>query len=92
MEFYPDAALFKDFVEQLRRPDIVLLAEIFAAREKNTIGISSADLAKDIDGAEFFPDFASLEERLSSIAQPGDIIITVGAGNVYRIGEDIASK
>lgn len=90
--FSRTAALFKDFVEQLRRPDIVLLAEIFAAREKNTIGISSADLAKDIDGAEFFPDFASLEERLSSIAQPGDIIITVGAGNVYRIGEDIASK
>lgn len=90
--FSRTAALFNDFVEQLRRPDIVLMAEIFAAREKNSIGISSADLAKEIDGAEFFSDFASLEERLSSIAQPGDIIITVGAGNVYRIGEDIASK
>lgn len=90
--FSRTAALFNDFVEQLRRPDIVLMAEIFAAREKNSIGISSADLAKEIDGSEFFSDFASLEERLSSIAQPGDIIITVGAGNVYRIGEDIASK
>ena len=40
------AALFDDFVKQLRRPDVLLLAEIFAAREKNTIGISSAALAE----------------------------------------------
>ncbi|MFR5421665.1 MAG: glutamate ligase domain-containing protein [Oscillospiraceae bacterium] len=42
------AKLFNDFVEQLRRPTIVYLAEIYAAREKNTIGISSADLAAQI--------------------------------------------
>lgn len=46
-------ALFPDFVRQLRRPDVVYLAEIFAAREKNILGISSADLAEKIDGAKF---------------------------------------
>lgn len=81
------AALFDDFVEQLKRPDVVLLAEIFAAREKNTIGISSASLADRLDNAEFYPDFASIEAKLREMASPGDIIFTVGAGDVYKIGE-----
>lgn len=83
------AAFFDDFVEQLRRPEVLLLAEIFAAREQNTIGISSASIAQKIPGALFFPSFGELENVLRRIAQPGDIILTVGAGNVYRIGEDI---
>lgn len=83
------AALFDDFVQQLKRPDVLLLAEIFAAREKNTIGISSALLAEQIDGAVFYDTFKELERTLKAIARPGDIILTVGAGDVYRIGEDI---
>ena len=83
------AALFEDFVEQLKRPDLVLLAEIYAAREQNTIGISSASLAERVEGATFFEDFDSIENMLHSIARPGDIILTVGAGNVYRIGESL---
>ena len=83
------AALFEDFVTQLKRPDVLLLAEIFAAREKNTIGISSAALAERVEGAEFYPTFPELEEALKRKAQPGDIILTVGAGDVYKIGENI---
>ena len=56
-------ALFHDFVRQLRRPDVLYLAEIFAAREKNILGISSADLAEKIEGAKFFKTF---EERSSA--------------------------
>jgi len=84
------AALFEDFVRELKRPEVLLLAEIFAAREKNTIGISSAALAERIEGAEFFPTFQELEAELRRKAQPGDIILTVGAGDVYKIGENIA--
>ena len=83
------AALFDDFVTQLKRPDVLFLAEIYAAREKNTIGISSADLAAKIDGARFFPTFDGLEAALRETLEPGDIVLTVGAGNVYKIGEDI---
>ena len=83
------AALFEDFVTQLKRPDVLLLAEIFAAREKNTIGISSAALAERVDGAEFYPTFPELEEALKRKARPGDVILTVGAGDVYKIGENI---
>lgn len=80
-------ALFNDFVRELLRPDVVFLAEIYAAREKNTIGISSKDLADNIPNAVFCPTFDELEAKLRETAQPGDIIITVGAGNIYTVGE-----
>lgn len=86
------AALFQDFVNQLKRPDVVLLAEIFAAREQNTIGISSASLAEQIEGAAFYPTFDELEKALREIAEPGDIILTVGAGDVYKVGEHLAEN
>ena len=82
-------ALFYDFVRQLKRPDIVYLAEIFAAREKNLLGISSSDLAEKIEGARFFKTFEEIENDLRKTAQPGDLILTVGAGNVYKIGEHL---
>ena len=83
------AALLEDFVRQLQRPDVLLLAEIFAAREKNTIGISSAALAERVEHAAFYPSFPQLETALRQIARPGDIILTVGAGDVYKVGEHI---
>lgn len=82
-------ALFQDFVEQLRRPTVTYLAEIYAAREKNTIGISSRDLAAQIPGARFFPTFAEIEQSLAETAKPGDIILTIGAGDVFRIGDHL---
>ncbi len=80
-------AFFREFVEQLKRPDFCYLAEIYAAREKNTLGISSADLAKELPNGQFFADNAELEKTLRAVASPGDIILTVGAGDVYTIGE-----
>ena len=86
------AALFDDFVTQLRRPDVLLLAEIYAAREQNTIGISSSALADKVEGASFYPSFEALETDLRALAEPGDIILTVGAGDVYKIGEDLVEE
>ena len=85
-------AFFEDFVEQLKRPDLTYLAEIYAAREKNTLGISSADLAGKIPNSMFFSNFEELEKALRWTAAPGDLILTVGAGDVYRIGENILKK
>ena len=86
------AALFEDFVEQLKRPDVAYLAEIYAARETNTCGISSADLARRIPGSLFFDSFEEIESSLRATARPGDIILTVGAGDVYKIGEDLVRE
>jgi len=84
-------ALFEDFVTQLRRPDLTYLAEIYAAREKNTLGISSADLAKEIPNSMFFGSFDELEKSLRFTAAPGDIILTVGAGDVYKLGDELVA-
>ncbi len=80
-------ALFDDFVKVLSEPDVTFLAEIYAAREKNTIGISSRDIAELIPGARYFPDFATLEEALRRELREGDIFLTVGAGDIYKVGE-----
>ncbi len=85
-------ALFDDFVAELRRADKVFLAEIYAAREKNTIGISSADLASNVAGAEFCPTFEELEKRLIAEVKPGDVVLTVGAGNIFKVCQDIVEK
>lgn len=85
-------ALFDDFVEQLRRPDISYLAEIYAAREKNTLGISSANLSKKIPNSRFFASFDEIEKSLQETAVPGDIILTVGAGDVYKLGERLVAS
>ncbi len=80
-------ALFQEFVEVLKIPDMTLLAEIFAAREDNTLGISSKDLSAQIPGSEYYPTLKALTVRLEELAQPGDLILTVGAGDIYTVGE-----
>ncbi len=83
-------ALFDAFVEQLSRPDLTILAEIYAARETNNIGISSRDLAEKLPHGEFYESFQEITERLREIAAPGDLILTIGAGDIYQVGEALA--
>ena len=80
-------ALFHDFVRELKKPDVVVLAEIYAARERNTVGISSRDIQNEIPGAIYCETLPEVTAYLRSIAQPGDVILTVGAGDIYRAGE-----
>ena len=80
-------ALFGDFVRELRQVDQLVLAEIYAAREQNTLGISSADLAAEIPGAVFCETLPQVTNYLRSQARPGDVILTVGAGDIYKAGE-----
>jgi len=82
-------ALFDDFVRELRRPDLVFLGEIYAAREKNTVGITSADLAAQIPGAKYFATLTEMAEALLELAEPGDLILTVGAGDIFKVGEEL---
>jgi UDP-N-acetylmuramate--alanine ligase len=85
-------ALFDDFVAQLSRADVLFLSEIYAAREKNTVGISSKDLAAKIPGAVFRPDLDTLRTLTAAAASPGDVILTVGAGDIYKVGEGLADN
>lgn len=82
-------ALLPEFIHALGLCDKAILADIYAAREKNTFGISSKDIADALDGAEYYDSFDKIEARLREIAQPGDLILTMGAGNVNEIGTAI---
>lgn len=79
--------LFSQFVRELGQADVVLLAEIFAARETNTAGISSRDLARQLPGSVYCATLEEAAERLRELARPGDLILTVGAGDIYTVGE-----
>jgi UDP-N-acetylmuramate--alanine ligase len=79
--------LFDDFVKVLKKPDVTLVAEIYAARDENTIGISSNDLVKEIPGSIYCPTLEDVAAKLKEIAQPGDLVLTVGAGDIYLAGE-----
>lgn len=80
-------ALFDQFVSELRRADVAVLAEIYAAREQNTIGISSADLAAKIPGSVYCETLPSVTAWLRENAREGDLILTVGAGDIFKAGE-----
>ena len=80
-------ALFDDFVRELKKADQVVLAEIYAARERNTVGISSADLVREIPGAIFCETLPEVTAWIRDNAREGDIILTIGAGDIYRAGE-----
>ena len=86
------SALFDDFVRELKKADVVVLAEIYAARERNTIGISSADLARQIPGAVFCETLPEVTEYLRGNVQEGDVVITMGAGDIFRAGEALLGK
>ena len=85
-------ALFDDFVTQLRKPDVVVLAEIYAARERNTVGISSADLAEKIEGSIFRETLPGVTAWLKDNIREGDVVITMGAGDIFRAGEALLSE
>ena len=85
-------ALFDDFVRELQLPDVTILAEIYAAREKNDIGISSQDLAAKIPGAVYCSTLDQVADQLAELARPGDLILTVGAGDIFRTGEKLLER
>ena len=85
-------ALFQSFVDELRTADQVVLADIYAAREQNTVGVSSQELAAEIPGAVYCPSLQGVTAYLRENAQPGDIILTVGAGDIYKAGEALFTE
>ena len=86
------AKLFDRFVEELKMADVAVLAEIYAAREQNTLGISSKDLAEKIPGAVYCATLEEVAARLREVARPGDLVLTVGAGDIYLAGESLAAN
>lgn len=89
-------ALLPDFAKALSLADHIVLADIFAARETDNLGISSKDLQKCIldlgTPCEYFPTFDEIENYLLLNCVPGDLLITMGAGDVVKIGENLLGE
>ena len=86
-------AFFHEFAEVLSHTDHLVLADIFAARETDTLGVSSKDLAAEVarlgTDAHYFGCFEEIEMFLKEHCASGDLLITMGAGDVVNIGEDL---
>ena len=86
-------ALLPQFAEALSIADHVVLADIYAARELDIYGISSRDLQQEVQKlgteCEYFPSFEEIESYLRENVKEGDLVITMGAGNIVRVGEDL---
>ena len=84
-------SLFQEFTKAFYDADKVILTDIYAAREKDTGLVSSLKLSEEIKatGSDciYISDFASIVAHLQNTLQDNDLLITVGAGDVYEIGE-----
>lgn len=89
-------ALFQDFVDVLGTAGHVIMADIYAARETDTLGISSADIAAALKengcDAYYFSSFREIEDFCVRTCQTGDLLITMGAGDVVNIGEELLKR
>lgn len=86
-------ALLDDFAKALSMADEVVLAPIYAARETDTLGISSKDVAVRIEklgtNVHTFDSFDEIENFLLENCVEGDLLITMGAGDIVKVGESL---
>ena len=86
-------AFLKEFAQALSQADKIILADIYAARETDTLGISSVTLKEEIEklGKEclYFPTFDEIENHLLLNSSNGDLLITMGAGDIVKVGETL---
>ncbi len=89
-------ALLNEFANAFYNADQVIITDIYAAREKDTGEISSKDLVNEIQktskNAIYIKEFSDIENYLRDNLQAGDILLTIGAGNVYKIGEKLIEE
>ncbi|MDX1777689.1 MAG: cyanophycin synthetase, partial [Thermodesulfobacteriota bacterium] len=89
--------LFKDFLTAFNQADILLLTEIYPAGEDPLPGINAEKLFKGIrehghKQVHFYPDKEVIADDLLKLLDPGDIVITLGAGDIWQLGEELRDK
>ncbi len=89
-------AFMEEFASALSLADEIVLADIYAAREKDTLGISSETLQEKIrslgHSCHYFPTFEEIENYLLKNCTKDDLLITMGAGDVVKVGENLLQK
>lgn len=84
--------LFDDFVRVLGIPDRLVMTEIMGSRERNTYNIYTKDLADKIPGSVWFNTFEEVTDYIVKNAESGDIVITLGCGDIYKAAKMIVKE
>ncbi len=86
------AMLINDFAKALAIADKVVISEILAVREENTYNIYSTDLGKKVKNSICIDSFEDITEYIKNNAKPGDLVLTMGGGNVYKCANMILKE
>lgn len=84
--------LFDDFVRVLQIPDRCIMTEIMGSRERNTFNIYTSQLAEKIPGSVWFNTFEEVAQYAVDHAEKGDLIITLGCGDIYKAAKIMIKK
>lgn len=84
--------LFDDFVRVLKIPDRVVMTEIMGSRERNTYGVYTSQLAEKIPGSVWFNTFDEVADYVVKNAEEGDLVITLGCGDIYKAAKLMIKK
>lgn len=90
--FSRTAMLLDDFAKALTIPDHVIVSEILPVRETNTYHIYAEDLVKKVPGAVYRKTFPEITDYVIEKAKPGDLILTLGGGDVYKCANQIVKR
>ena len=91
-------ALFKEFVDAFEDTDVLILTDIYAAREKDIYNVSSYKLMNAIKAKHpdkdvyYVKDFEDIVKYINKFAGEDDIVMTMGAGDVYKVGDMLLNK
>lgn len=84
--------LMDDFAEALKIADEAVVTEIMGSREKNTYGVRAEELVAKIPGAVFTPTFDECVRYLKGHVREGDLVITLGCGDIYKVAKALAKE
>ncbi len=90
--FSRTAMFLDDFVKALSNADKVIVSEILPVRETNTYNIYAEDIVNKMSNAKYIKDFEGISDYVCENAKDGDLIITLGGGNVYKCANMIVQK
>jgi UDP-N-acetylmuramate--alanine ligase len=79
-------AFAQRFADSLSKADRIVVLEIYAASEKPIMGVSSQMITELMENGEYIPNFVEVADSVIDSAQPGDVIVTLGAGDVSSLG------
>ncbi|TRW79148.1 UDP-N-acetylmuramate--L-alanine ligase [Mycolicibacterium sp. 018/SC-01/001] len=87
------ATFAREFGEALSLADEVFVLDVYAAREQPLAGISGATIAEHVSApVRYLPDFSTVAATVAAAARPGDVVVTMGAGDVTLLGREILAE